>query len=183
MNFNIADSCNRFKQSSADYVHMLWSCPKLSLFWSATFDTLGEVLGGTIDSNPLAALSGVPLTPDMPDASERVITFTTLHARRLICFCFVFVFIYTGLPINTVNRLQNAAARVLTGTKKIGHIRPVLKNLHWLPFQYRIDFNFFLLLVHRAVSCTAPQYLSDLLTNYHPIRSLRSSDMGLLNVP
>ncbi len=60
---------------------------------------------------------------------------------------------------------------------------PILKNLHWLPFQYRIDFNFFLLLVHRAVSCTAPQYLSDLLTNYHPIRSLRSSDMGLLNVP
>ncbi len=37
--------------------------------------------------------------------------------------------------------VQNAAARVLTRTRKYDHISPVLSTLHWLPTKHRIDFN------------------------------------------
>ena len=36
---------------------------------------------------------------------------------------------------------QNAAARLLTGTRRGDHISPVLRQLHWLPVQRRVSFN------------------------------------------
>lgn len=41
--------------------------------------------------------------------------------------------------LNRLQLLQNAAACLLTGTKKSKHITPVLSSLHWLPVRYRID--------------------------------------------
>ncbi len=49
----------------------------------------------------------------------------------------------TGIPQKHIARLQllqNAAARVLTRKKKYDHITPVLRSLHWLPVNFRIDF-------------------------------------------
>jgi hypothetical protein len=48
-----------------------------------------------------------------------------------------------GLPdceLKKVQRVQNAAARLLTSTRKYDHITPVLRELHWLPVKYRIQF-------------------------------------------
>ncbi len=42
--------------------------------------------------------------------------------------------------INKLQLVQNAAARVLTRTRKYDHISPVLSTLHWLPTKHRIDF-------------------------------------------
>ncbi len=42
--------------------------------------------------------------------------------------------------INKLQMVQNAAARVLTRTRKYEHISPVLSTLHWLPTKHRIDF-------------------------------------------
>ena len=47
----------------------------------------------------------------------------------------------SGSPKNSLRSLQliqNAAARVLTGTRKREHISPVLASLHWLPLKSRI---------------------------------------------
>ena len=46
-----------------------------------------------------------------------------------------------GLPkyqIDKLQRLQNTAARLVAGTRRSDHIKPVLKDLHWLPIQSRI---------------------------------------------
>ena len=93
--------------------------------------------------------------------------------------------LYVGLDQLSLRRLQlvqNAAARVLTGTKKREHITPVLASLHWLPVRYRIDFKI-LLFVFKALNGLAPQYLAELLHVRTPTRALRSSSELLLVVP
>uniref|UniRef100_A0A3B3CIL0 Reverse transcriptase domain-containing protein n=1 Tax=Oryzias melastigma TaxID=30732 RepID=A0A3B3CIL0_ORYME len=93
--------------------------------------------------------------------------------------------VFTGLPKKSIRKLQliqNSAARVLTRTKKVDHISPVLRSLHWLPVCQRIDFKV-LLLVYKALNGLAPKYMTDLLTQYVPARPLRSSGSGLLSVP
>ena len=44
-----------------------------------------------------------------------------------------------------IQRLQNAAARIVTLTRKYTHITPILKSLHWLPVEQRIKLKFYFL--------------------------------------
>ena len=93
--------------------------------------------------------------------------------------------LFSGLPKKTISQLQiiqNAAARVLTKTKRRAHITPVLKRLHWLPISSRIDYKI-LILVYKSLEKSAPSYISDLLLKYTPSRTLRSSGTNLLVIP
>ncbi len=90
-----------------------------------------------------------------------------------------------GCPASSINKLQvvqNAAARVLTRSRKYDHITPILQSLHWLPIKYRISYKI-LLLTYKALNGLAPVYLTSLLSCYNPSRSLRSQNSGLLVVP
>uniref|UniRef100_A0A3B1JQW8 Reverse transcriptase domain-containing protein n=1 Tax=Astyanax mexicanus TaxID=7994 RepID=A0A3B1JQW8_ASTMX len=51
----------------------------------------------------------------------------------------------SGSNLNKLQLVQNAAARVLTKTRKFDHISPVLSALHWLPVKFRIDYKILLL--------------------------------------
>ncbi|XP_053224964.1 uncharacterized protein LOC128403862 [Podarcis raffonei] len=47
--------------------------------------------------------------------------------------------LYVGLPLKVTRKLQliqNAAARLVTGSGHRDHITPVLKDLHWLPVRF-----------------------------------------------
>ncbi len=90
-------------------------------------------------------------------------------------------FLYFSL-INKLQMVQNAAARVLTRTRKYDHISPVLSTLHRLPFKHRIAFKI-LLITYKALNGLAPQYLSELLSHYSPPRPLRSQNSGHLIIP
>ncbi len=83
--------------------------------------------------------------------------------------------------INKLQLVQNAAARVLTRTRKYD-ISPVLSTLHWLPVKHRLDFKI-LLMTYKALNGLAPQYLSELLSHYSPPRPLRSQNSGRLIIP
>ena len=66
-----------------------------------------------------------------------------------------------GLPkeqIAKLQRVQNAAARLIMDIGKYSHITPVLYELHWLPVQARIHFKI-LLLAFKAIHGLAP-YIS-----------------------
>ncbi|KAF7702428.1 hypothetical protein HF521_001711, partial [Silurus meridionalis] len=84
--------------------------------------------------------------------------------------------------INKLQLVQNAAARVLTRSRKYDHITPVLISLHWLPIKSRIDYKI-LLLTYKALNGLALQYLSELLYRYDPPCLLRSKGAGYLLVP
>jgi len=81
--------------------------------------------------------------------------------------------------------VQNAAARVITGTRKFHHITPVLRDLHWLPVWQRISFKL-AMMVYKCLNGLAPSYLADVCT---PVSSvvgrwqLWSANSGTLVVP
>ncbi len=90
-----------------------------------------------------------------------------------------------GCPASSINKLQivqNAAARVITRSRKYDHITPILQSLHWLPIKFRISYKI-LLLPYKALNDIAPAYLTYLLSRYNPTRFLRSHNSGLLVVP
>ena len=90
-----------------------------------------------------------------------------------------------GIPKTTMSRLQyvqNCAARLIKGAHKFDHVTSLLIGLHWLPMAYRPMF-MILLTVFKILQGRATEYLTDLITIYHPSRSFRSNDSLILNVP
>jgi hypothetical protein len=91
-----------------------------------------------------------------------------------------------GLPKCQIDRLQkvlNAAARVIRIIPRYSHITPVLKGLHWLPIAFRIKFKI-ALLVFKALRGMAPSYLAEIITQKTTTRySLRTNNKHLLTVP
>ncbi len=82
-----------------------------------------------------------------------------------------------GLPqslLNKVQKVQNAAARIISRQGRYDHITPTLYQLHWLPVYYRIQFKI-LILVYKCLNNAAPRYLSELLSIHTANRALRSN--------
>ena len=90
-----------------------------------------------------------------------------------------------GLPseqLSRLQRVQNNAARLVLKKRKRDHITPLLKELHWLPITYRIQFKL-AVLVFRHFDNSLPPYLSQSITTYETSRTLRSSSEKLLKIP
>jgi hypothetical protein len=87
--------------------------------------------------------------------------------------------------LEKLQSVQNAAARLVTGTKKFDHITPVLRDLHWLPIRKRITYKV-AMLVYKCLHGLAPSYLAEFC---RPVSSasgrqhLRSADTGALVMP
>ena len=73
-----------------------------------------------------------------------------------------------------LQRIHNAAVRLLTGTKKFDLIVSVLKSLHWFSVEKRTDFKV-LLLIYRALPDQAPSYMRDIVQKRTNIRTLCST--------
>ena len=90
-----------------------------------------------------------------------------------------------GLPdreINRLQRIQNAAARLISCSKKHDHIVPVLKSLHWLPVKARIEYKILLLTFKILCGC-CPSYLANLISFHDSSYNLRSKSLDLLRQP
>lgn len=61
-----------------------------------------------------------------------------------------------------LQRIQIAAARLVTGTPRFCHATPMLFHLHWLSISYRIKFKI-LLLTFKCLHGSAPNYLTELI--------------------
>ena len=93
-----------------------------------------------------------------------------------------------GLPAATLKplqRVQNAAARLVLYLKWSDHITPALRELHWLPVKQRICYKL-CIIVHKCLHNQAPDYLIELFIAISYIEgcsSLRSASDGKLNIP
>ena len=78
--------------------------------------------------------------------------------------------------LKPLEKLQNSAARLVTGARKYDHITPVLQKLHWLPVKARIIFKI-CLIVYKCLHGLAPAYLCDYIKVVGHGRNLRSASL------
>ena len=76
--------------------------------------------------------------------------------------------------IQPMQKVQNAAARLILRAPCHQHCTPLLQQLHWLPISERIKYKT-ACLCYNSITGSAPSYLSELLQLYSPSQSLRSS--------
>lgn len=81
-----------------------------------------------------------------------------------------------------LQRIQNIAARMITGTRSTDHITAILKSLHWLPVESRINFKI-LLITYKILNGKSTSYLESGIQECLPSRTLRSSTRSLFIFP
>ena len=114
-------------------------------------------------------------------------TKTLVHAfiSSRLDYCNVLLAGATDGVLRRLQTVQNAAARLVTGTRKFDRITPVLRDLHWLPVRERITFRT-VITVYKCLHGLAPPYLSVFCRPVSTVpgrRQLRSADSGMLVVP
>ena len=129
------DTCNRCRQSPADFVHVFLTCLQLSGFWTATFETISKVVGQTIAPEPLTAFFGITTLVGVPKSTRNVIVFTTRLARRLI----LLKWSHSAPP--THNKWIQEVLRCITLEKIWFSLKGSLDTFYktWRPFLLYID--------------------------------------------
>ena len=92
--------------------------------------------------------------------------------------------LFLNLPQFQLHRLQlilNSSARAVSKSPKFCHITPLLKSLHWLKIEQRIEFKV-LSTTYKTLQSGQPSYLHNLL-NVQSYRTTRSSDIITLQRP
>ena len=87
-----------------------------------------------------------------------------------------------GYRIKSLQHVQNAAVRLITGKGRFDHIPPACQSLHWLPVRRRVIFKI-CLLVYKCLNRLAPRYLIDCLSELENPRELHSSGSTQLRAP
>ena len=82
--------------------------------------------------------------------------------------------------IKRLQGIQNQKAKLVRLAHKSNHVTPILKDLHWLPVQSRIDYKILTLVFQSMQDSTFPEYLKQMIETYLPERSLRSKTKNLL---
>jgi len=92
--------------------------------------------------------------------------------------------LFLNLPKSQLGRLQlilNSSARAVSKTPKYSHISPVLKSLHWLKIEQRVEYKI-ISTTYKTLQSKKPSYLHNLL-NINTNRLTRSSDVVTLQRP
>ena len=116
------------------------------------------------------------------DVMKRLVC-TYILARLDYCNC-----VLAELPaksLKPLERVMNAAARLVMGLRPRDHITEAMHNLHWLPLTYRIKYKL-CLMMYAAVNGRCPTYISELVRPVAEIAGrarLRSATTHQYDVP
>ena len=200
---DVANWCSsRRLQLNASKTELIWFGSRFSLKKLTENDLTLELDSGSIHPVSVVRDLGVMLDCElsMKQHVTKVASSCFYHLRRLkqirrlvgqeVTAQLVSAFILSrldycnavlaGLPRATTDplqRVQNAAARLVLNLRLRDHVTPALRQLHWLPVAGRIRFKL-CLLMHRIHTGRAPQYLVDTVQSVitSSRRHLRSSE-------
>ena len=71
--------------------------------------------------------------------------------------------------LNKLQRVQNSAARIVTGSRRSEHALPILAELHWLPIKHRIQYKI-VIPVFKVLTTQQPSYLANIIRFRAPSR-------------
>ena len=192
--------CHQFLQLNANKTEMLLISPKQL----ATKLNCHTILIGEHEVTPAIVVRNIGVTMDTHASMEahvnnvsRAYYYHIYSIGRIRCYLsqyaaeqLVHAFITSkldycnallcGLPsllTQKLQRIQNAATRIITRTSRSAHITPVLFALHWLPVRQ------VLVIVFMAKCGAGSAYLQEVIQPYRQDRELRSASHHLLNVP
>jgi len=95
-----------------------------------------------------------------------------------IDYCNAVLHSATSYSIKKLQRVQNNAARIVLEAPKRSHASPLLKTLHWLPVQQRIEYKV-ALLMFKVRSTSTPSYPRRLIQDGEHGHNLRSTTTAL----
>jgi len=84
--------------------------------------------------------------------------------------------------IQVLQRLQNNAVRIVLQAPRRSHAQTLLRELHWLPIQHRIEYKVAVLTFKSRSSATAPTYLSRHIKARVSERTIISANSPSLNL-
>ena len=81
-----------------------------------------------------------------------------------------------------LQKIQNFAARVLTGTRKYEHITPVMNNLRWLSVPAMLAL-YDAILTFKCLRGLAPKYLSSRFNTCASVHGRNTRNKNMLDIP
>ena len=131
-----------------------------------TQQSVESVLSVSISPTKLSKLSIIcALVPSRIDYCN---SFVAGCAKNLIC---------------KLQKVENNVAHLISLSARTDHVSRILRALHWLPVDSRIQYKI-IILYFKSLNSQAPSHLSDLVQLHVPSRELRSSaDTRLLRLP
>ena len=146
-----------------------------------------EVLGNTLKSaDDLSAcpkgstIHGGRIRRHIPLSTAKTISNALISSR--LDYCNSLINNIAKQDLSKLQRVQNCLARVILRAPRFSPSLPLLKQLHWLPVNYRIKFKL-CTLTFRALAIHQPPYLASLLHFSNIPRQLRSSTSQQLSIP
>jgi len=117
-------------------------------------------------------------------AATKTLVQAFISCRLDYCKCNALLYGITDNLFRRLQSTQNAAARLLTGTRRRNHISQVLSRLHWLPVKQRGVFKLAIIAFKplRGETTLYPADDCQLIADSGP-RCLRSADANALTVP
>ena len=97
----------------------------------------------------------------LSDDDTKTIVHSIVSSR--LDYCNSLLYGVNRTVLNKLQKLQNAAARIISKRSKRQSVRDVLVDLHWLPVENRIIFKI-LTITYKIIHCLAPESLCKLLT-------------------
>ena len=116
--------------------------------------------------------------------AEAVRNVTAAFISSRLDYCNALLHDLWNTLLRKLQSVQNATARLITGTRRCDHITLVLREIHWLFIRQRVKFKL-TFLVHQSLSGQSPAYLADdcRLVSDSTCRSPRSVDVLTCVVP
>ena len=111
------------------------------------------------------------IRPMLTDSVALSVAGSIVNSR--LDYCNALLYGTSERNISKLQRVQNAVARAVDCRPRRAHMRPVLAKFHWLPIRERLHYKMALLAYQGRVGLL-PRYLSTLLSDYKPARTLRS---------
>ena len=88
----------------------------------------------------------------------------------------------TKKNIRKLQKIQNFAARIVTGVRKYDHITPMLKELHWLPVAKQLEVRD-TLMAFKCIKRLAPSSLCNKFTTRSQAHTRNTRNKDKLNIP